>query len=494
MAQETSIPISQEASLSQELPALALTDTLAKPPLEGYTFAAVLDSVLLATHLSSDALYTYSPADSVAFFNPPKDSLRSRLALLDQKTILDSRYNPSLESVIKLYLRSKRLLIQKMLHRSAYYFPMFERELDALSMPLEIKYLAIVESALNPEARSPVGATGLWQFMYGTGKMMGLEVNNYIDERQDPLKATQAALKYLQQLHEMFGDWNLALAAYNSGPGNVRKAIRRAGGQKDFWAIRHFLPRETAGYVPALLTTMYLFEYAEEHGFELPKTPLVAYATDTIHLKKAISFTQLSKALSLPEKTIEQLNPVYKLGIIPEIKGKPQALRLPPKAIDLFIDQQDSIYAAVAAEMAASKKPFPALQTVGAPLRYSVKSGDYLGKIAQRYGLRVSDIKKWNRLRNNKLSIGQRLTLYPKRFPASGSGSASAKGQKQKPNQQSTPIVKGQKTYVVAAGDSLWSIAQRVKDVSVTDLKKWNDIWNNQLKPGTTIKLCSCTP
>lgn len=490
LAQEATVP--KEVFVSQEILALVAVDTIAKPSLEALAFAAVLDSILSASHVVAAPDINYSAQDSMAFFNPSTDSLKSRLSLLDQGTILDSRYNPSLEGVIKMYLRSKRVLIQKMLHRSAYYFPLFERELDALSMPMEIKYLAIVESALNPKARSRVGATGLWQFMYGTGKMMGLEVNNYVDERQDPLKSTQAAFKYLKKLHGMFGDWNLALAAYNSGPGNVRKAIRRAGGVKDFWAIRSFLPRETAGYVPALLTTMYLFEYAENHGFELPKTAAASYATDTIHLKKAISFSQLSKALSLPEQTIEQLNPVYKLGIIPQIEGKPQALRLPSTSITLFIEQQDSIYAAVAAEMALLKKPFPALQTVGAPLRYRVQSGDYLGKIAQRYGLRVSDIKKWNRLSGNNLSVGQRLTLYPKIFPVSGTQNASAVGQK---SVSKTPsIAADQKTYTVAAGDSLWLIAQKLKGVSVDDLKKWNDIWNNELKPGTTLKLCSCSP
>ena len=494
LAQEATVP--KEVFVSQEILALVAVDTIAKPSLEALAFAAVLDSILSASHVVAAQDINYSAQDSMAFFNPSTDSLKSRLSLLDQGTILDSRYNPSLEGVIKMYLRSKRVLIQKMLHRSAYYFPLFERELDALSMPMEIKYLAIVESALNPKARSRVGATGLWQFMYGTGKMMGLEVNNYVDERQDPLKSTQAAFKYLKKLHGMFGDWNLALAAYNSGPGNVRKAIRRAGGVKDFWAIRSFLPRETAGYVPALLTTMYLFEYAENHGFELPKTAAASYATDTIHLKKAISFSQLSKALSLPEQTIEQLNPVYKLGIIPQIEGKPQALRLPSTSTTLFIEQQDSIYAAVAAEMALLKKPFPALQTVGEPLRYRVQSGDYLGKIAQRYGLRVSDIKKWNRLSGNNLSVGQRLTLYPKIFPVSGTQNASAVGQKstQKSVSKTPSIAADQKTYTVAAGDSLWLIAQKLKGVSVDDLKKWNDIWNNELKPGTTLKLCSCSP
>lgn len=463
--------------------------------MDGPEIAAVLDSIILAQHLGQDSLVpVYSAADSLTFFRPPADTLKARLARLDQKTLLDSRYNPSLESVIKLFLKSKRPLMEKMLLRSQFYFPLFERELDAQGMPLEIKYLAIIESALDPKAKSRVGATGLWQFMYGTGKMMGLEVNNYIDERQDPLKATKAAVAYLKQLYGMFGDWNLALAAYNSGPGNVRKAIRRSGGNKNFWAIRSFLPRETAGYVPALLTTMYLFEYAQEHGLRTPTATWPAFATDTIHLSKAISFSQLSKALSLPEATISQLNPVYKLGIVPEVSGKRYPIKLPTPSIDLFLSQEDSIYSLVASEMAATKKPFPKLQTVGAPLRYRVVSGDYLGRIAEKYGVRVSDIKKWNRLGGNNLSVGQRLTLYPRRFPATAATSPSSPSRSKTTSKSRALLDPAAKTYVVAVGDSLWSIAQRLKGVSVADLKKWNDIWNNQLQPGTRIKLCSCSP
>jgi len=465
------------------------------PPQEAHALAAVLDSIINAQYLGIDSISpAYSRADSLAFFKPPTHTLKARLALLDQKTILDSRYNPSLESVIKLYLRSKRGLMEKMLLRSQFYFPLFEKELDAQGMPLEIKYLAIVESALNPTAKSRVGATGLWQFMYGTGKMMGLEVNNYIDERQDPAKATRAAVAYLKKLYGMFGDWNLALAAYNSGPGNVRKAIRRAGGNTNFWAIRSFLPRETAGYVPALLTTMYLFEYAAEHGLRAPIASLPPYATDTIHLKKAISFSQLSESLKLPLRTIELLNPVYKLGIVPELAGKRYPIKLPTPAIELFLSQEDSIYAAVASSMAAEKKAFPKLQTIGAPLRYRVKSGDYLGKIAQKYAVRVSDLKKWNQLKSNSLSVGQRLTVYPKRFPAAAAAAPEVKGASKNADPRSNAIAGTAKTYTVAAGDSLWSIAKRIEGVSVADLKKWNDIWDNQLKPGTQLKLCSCSP
>ncbi|MFT6722755.1 MAG: membrane-bound lytic murein transglycosylase D [Flavobacteriaceae bacterium] len=469
---------------------LMAQDRMNPPPTEGYDIAAVLDSIIQAQHLKNDSiLLVYSAADSLAFFRPPADTLKKRLSLLDQKTILDSRYNPSLESVIKLFLKTKRPLLEKMLLRSQLYFPMFEREFDALEIPLEMKYLAIVESALDPRAKSRVGATGLWQFMYGTGKMLGLEVNNYIDERQDPLKATKAAAVYLKKLYGMFGDWNLALAAYNSGPGNVKKAIKRSGGSKNFWVVRNFLPKETAGYVPALITTMYLFEYASDHGLRAPIVALPPYILDTLHLKKGISFKQLSKALSLPVEAIFQLNPVYKLGIVPEIEGKKYPIKLPSASIALFISIQDSIYAQVAAEMAASKKSFPTIQTSGVPLSYRVKNGDYLGKIAGKYTLKISDIKKWNKLKSNHISIGQRLTLYPNNTNIQNSNTKiSTRGQKA----ASEPLE--EKTYVVANGDSLWSIAQRISGVSVADLKKWNDIWDNKLKPGATLKLCSCSP
>jgi membrane-bound lytic murein transglycosylase D len=469
---------------------LMAQDRTNPPPTEGYDIAAVLDSILQAQHLKNDSILPiYSAADSLAFFRPPADTLRKRLALLDQKTILDSRYNPSLESVIKLFLRTKRPLIEKMLLRSQLYFPMFEREFDALQIPLEMKYLAIVESALDPRAKSRVGATGLWQFMYGTGKMLGLEVNNYIDERQDPVKATKAAAVYLKKLYGMFGDWNLALAAYNSGPGNVKKAIKRAGGSKNFWVVRNFLPKETAGYVPALITTMYLFEHAADHGLRAPIVGLPPYMLDTLHLKKGISFKQLSKALSFPEEAISQLNPVYKLGIVPEIEGKKHPIKLPSASIALFISMQDSIYAQVATEMAASKKSFPTIQTSGVPLSYRVKNGDYLGKIAGKYKLKISDIKKWNKLKSNSLSIGQRLTLYPNNTTVQNSRPKTSAGGQKAP---STPLE--EKTYVVANGDSLWSIAQRISGVSVDDLKKWNDIWDNKIKPGATLKLCNCAP
>ncbi|MDX1328989.1 MAG: lytic transglycosylase domain-containing protein, partial [Arenibacter sp.] len=206
--------------------------------------------------------------DTVYHYKVDTDTLKARLERLNQRTPFNITYNPSLENVINSFLTRRRGLMSRMLTASQFYFPLFEQELDNQNIPLELKYLAIVESALNPRARSRVGATGLWQFMYGTGKMYNLDVSSYVDERSDPINSTKAASMYLKRLHRIFDDWDLALAAYNSGPGNVNKAIRRSGGYKNYWNIRRHLPRETAGYVPAFLATMYIFEYAKEHGLE----------------------------------------------------------------------------------------------------------------------------------------------------------------------------------------------------------------------------------
>src|SRR5699024_3313954 len=290
----------------------------------------------------------------------------------------------------------------------------FEEILDKHDLPIELKYLAIVESALNPRAKSRVGATGLWQFMFTTGKMYDLNVSSYVDERSDPLKSTEAASKYLKSLNNSFNDWDLALAAYNSGPGNVSKAIRRSGGATDYWHLRNFLPRETANYVPAFLATMYIFEYADEHGLYTngPTTPVIA--TDTIHIKETISFEQINKVTDIPIKELQYLNPSYKLGVIPYAKDRPYALRLPLEAVGTFVANEESVYAYAKAEFEQKEKPNPDLLKDNERISYRVKSGDYLGKIAQRYRVSVNQIKQWNGLRNNNLRIGQVLVIFPR--------------------------------------------------------------------------------
>lgn len=344
----------------------------------------------------------------------PTDTLKSRLAYLNSKSPFNIEYNPGLESVIKSYLKNRRPLIEKMIALSVLYFPMFEEFLDKYNMPLEIKYLAVVESALRPDAKSRVGATGLWQFMYGTGKMYDLRISSYVDERCDPLKSTKAACKYLSKLYEIFGDWDLALAAYNSGPGNVTKAIRRSGGYKNYWNIRSFLPRETAGYLPSFLATMYYFEYAELHGFSKNRVEYSFYETDTVKVKSMIGFDHISEFLNVSENDLKLLNPSYKLGIIPSIKDRDYYLRLPIKSIGKFIDNEQNIYKLAYESFNYREKPLPKYYEMDSRLRYSVKKGDYLGKIANKFGVRVSEIKKWNGLNSDNLKIGQRLTIYPR--------------------------------------------------------------------------------
>ncbi len=417
----------------------------------------------------------YLPVD---YEELPTEVLKQRLEELNARTPFNVEYNASLESVIKSYLKNRRRTMGRLMALSDYYFPMFEEEMARQGLPLEMKYLAIVESALKPNATSRVGAQGLWQFMFGTGKMFGLDVNSYVDERSDPLMATEAAAKYLHALHESLGDWDLALAAYNSGPGNVSKAIRRSGGKKNYWNIRQHLPRETAGYVPAFLATMYIFEYAEEHGFKSngPKYPYIV--TDTIGVKRMISLEQVSKVTNLDLAELEFLNPSYKLGIIPVVKDENYVLRLPIEAVGKFVENEAAIYAFAEKEFNSREKPLPEFFEANDRIRYRVRSGDYLGKIAERYGVSVSKIKKWNGLRGNNLKIGQRLTIYPRKVPT---GKSSSK--------KSVRTSTAGRTYKVLSGDSLWSISQKFPGVTVEQLKKWNDISGNKLKPGMTLKV-----
>ncbi len=409
----------------------------------------------------------------------PTDTLKKRLAAINARTPFNVEYNPSLESVINRYLKRHKPTMEKLMAVSQFYFPMFEERLDRYDIPLEMKYLAIVESALRPRAKSRVGATGLWQFMFATGKMFDLEVNSYVDDRMDPIAATEAACAYLSQLYNIHGDWDLALASYNSGPGNVSKAIRRSGGYKNYWNIRQNLPRETAGYVPAFLATMYLFEYADEHGYTPEKAPVNYFATDTIHVKQTIALDQVSSIVGVPLEIVQFLNPQYKLDIIPVIENKKYYVRLPIESVGKFVQNEAAIYAFAKAELDKREKPLPEVLAASSQVRYRVRSGDYLGKIANKYGVRVSQIKKWNNLRSNALKIGQRLTIYPRK-PVTNNAVASKK---------KSVSLRGKKTYTVQNGDSLWKIANKFPGVSVENIKVWNDISSSKLKPGMKLRV-----
>ncbi|WP_121666108.1 lytic transglycosylase domain-containing protein [Mesonia aquimarina] len=451
-----------------------------------YKPAARVDSLWEKELLNSDlykkmqeAIVNAAYADSLVKKEVSTDTLKSRLARLNAKTPFRVEYNTSLESVINYYLKRNRESMERLLSLSHYYFPLFEQKLDQYDIPLEMKYLAIVESALNPQAKSRVGATGLWQFMFATGKMHGLDVSSYVDERMDPVLATDAACQYLAKLHGMFNDWDLALASYNSGPGNVSKAIRRSGGNTNYWELRRYLPRETAGYVPAFIATMYIFEYAEEHGFNTYKPQVTYYETDTIQVKQLLKFDQISKVTGIDKELLSFLNPSYKLGIIPFIEDEEYYVRLPIRESGVFVANENEIYGHVTKELEEAKEELPRYVEADAKIRYRVRSGDYLGRIAERYGVGVSKIRRWNNMRNNNIRVGQYLTIYPRK-PAEQIAITASKKEEKKSIKE---------FYTVRKGDSLWSISKKFPGVTVQNIQKWNDISGNRLKPGMKLKI-----
>src|SRR5690606_6501890 len=284
--------------------------------------------------------------------------LKQRLKALDAKSPFNIEYNPGLENIIKSFLKNRKRSYERLMAISEYYFPMFEEALARYNVPLEVKYLAIVESALNPKAVSRMGATGLWQFMYQTGKQYNLQIDSYVDERSDVLKSSEAAAQYMANMYKIFGDWDLVLASYNSGPGNVAKAIRRSGGKQNYWNIRQHLPKETQGYVPAFLATMYIYEYHKEHGI-VPQRALVKhFETGTVMVKTELTFKQLGTLLDMPVAELEMLNPSYKLKTVPAYDKKAHFLRLPKDKIALFTSNEDKIYAYAKYEASQRERPF----------------------------------------------------------------------------------------------------------------------------------------
>lgn len=426
--------------------------------------------------------------DETVNYEMSTEVLIKRLKKLDDKSPFNIEYNASLENVIKSFLKNRKTSFERLMAISEYYFPMFEEHLAKYDVPLEIKYLAIVESALNPRAKSRVGASGLWQFMYPTGKQFNLEVNSYVDERFDPLKATEAACQYLSSLYKIFGDWSLVLASYNAGPGNVSKAIRRSGGSQNYWNIRRNLPRETANYVPAFLATMYIYEYKKELGIVPKKAQVTYFETDTIKVKREMSFKQVSELFDIPQEQVEFLNPIYKLNIIPYNEDKPHYLRLPKDKIGLFVSNEEAVYAYIdyvknggekaeneaVAENSAPEETkvvvYEETKTKSKLAYHSVRRGESLGLIAQKYGVTVTELKRWNNLKSSTITAGKKLKVY------------STKEESYKPSKSS------QSVYTVRSGDSLYTIAKKFPGVSAEDLKKWNGISGNNIKPGMKLK------
>src|SRR5690554_176160 len=351
-------------------------------------------------------------AEQSVDFELSTELLKDRLRLLNEKSVFNIEHNQAVENTIKSYLKNRKKTYERLMALSEYYFPLFEEKLAQYHIPLEIKYLAIVESALNPRAISRMGASGLWQFMLPTGKAYNLSVNSYVDERYDPVKATEAACQYLSALYKMYGDWDLVLASYNAGPGNVNKAIRRSGGQTNYWNIRKNLPKETQGYLPAFLATMYIFEYHKEHNIQPQRAQIARIETDTVMVKRQMSFTQISELLDVTVEELKFLNPSYKLDIIPCVSDKPHFLRLPMDKVGIFVANDAAIYAYIDIENSKKEKVIPFTEEAAVTTKYhTIRRGDTLSSIARKYGVSVNNLKKWNNLKGTNIRAGQKLKI-----------------------------------------------------------------------------------
>ena len=412
--------------------------------------------------------------------------LMDQLKKLNHTTPFDVRHNATVERFIRVYLNNHRPYLNKMLGKSIYYFPVFEKYLDAYELPLELKYLAIVESALNQVAVSPSGAKGLWQFMYGTGREYNLYIDSYVDERFDLIKSTQAACAYLKSLHKTFGDWNLALAAYNSGPGNVKKAIKRAGGNKNYWEIRQFLPRETSSYVPAFYATMYLFSYADYHKLSPLKDQLSYRETDTVHVKGRLTFKTLGEITGMDPAALRSFNPQYKQDLIPDIHNKVFTLSLPVRLIPEFLAAEKELYQKdlVIRKKSKISKVIP----LTLENSYLVKEGDNLSRIAIKHHISLEQLKIWNGLDTNFLIAGQRLVVTDRELTKPDSLEKFTLNELSK--MQSVQQTSGFSSYTVQHGDTLFKISRKFGNVPIADLRNLNELHNvNYLKPGTSLKI-----
>ena len=321
--------------------------------------------------------------------------------------VMEMTYNKVVKAFIERYARCPKDVGYMLGIGNTYYFPMFEEALERHNVPLELKYLPVIESALNAKAKSPVGAMGLWQFMVSTGKIYGLEVNSMVDERCDPRKASDAAARFLADLYKLYGDWHLVIAAYNCGPGNVAKALRIANGKRNFWEIYPYLPRETRSYVPLFIAANYIMNFYNEHNM-CPAVPLFNYATDTVMISDRVHLQQIAEKLNIPLDELKFLNPQYRYDIIPG-NIKPYPLVVPFEHINSYALNRDSI---LAHKPELAKREIKLEPSEGEVIYYKVKSGDTLGGIAKKYRVSVKNLQKWNKLKSTTIRVGQKLKIY----------------------------------------------------------------------------------
>ena len=442
-----------------------------------------------------DIVYFVAPS---TFEHIPGDDnpalIADRLACIEKTMPLT--YNDRIQAFINYFTVKDREYTRLMMRRKNLYFPLFEKYLAKYGLPDELKYLSIIESGLNPRAMSRVRAVGLWQFMSATGKHYGLNNNWYIDDRMDPERSTDAACRYLRDLYNMFRDWELALAAYNTGPGNVKRAIRKAGYRKPegnvytkltFWDIYPYLPRETRSYVPQFVAITYAMNYLDEHNFyDEGEEMLPTY--DTLQVSRFLHFETFAALTGTCVEDLQRLNPSIQRNAIPET-SKTYTLNVPVDAkARLAMDRLailDSASKTGRKEIEALAKTQPESSTYGRDrIVYRVRSGDVLGSIAMRHGVSVANLKRWNNLQGNTIHVGQRLNIFPKNSGGSSSG-VLASG---KSSASSSPApIPGSKTYVVQPGDTLWEISRKFEGLTIEKIKSMNRLDNSKLQPGQKL-------
>ena len=468
---------------------------------EEYT-AEVSDSLLNLWYVTKKVAQSeedYYDMDSVRFESNVPDSVYIE-RIRQMNSFITLPYNDIVKNYIIKYSEKMPQTIGKILGLCEYYMPIFEEIFCLYDMPEELKAMAVIESAMNPLAVSRVGAKGMWQFMYSTAKIYGLHIDSFVDERLDPVKAAHAAAQYLQDAYEIFGDWNLAIASYNCGAGNVNKAIRRSGGKRAFWDIWPYLPRETRGYGPAFVGALYTMNYYKEHGIK-PVSVAMPEHVDTFHINKMLHLKQVSELTGAPLEELKNLNPQYRHEIIPG-NERQYILRLPYRYTNAFLENEDSLYRHKAEEY-FNPVTIKKIKDGGDGERivYRVKSGDYLGRIASRHGTTVAKIKKWNNLKSNDIRVGQRLIIYrggnaPAASTPAKSSSASTSASKSssagtaqatKPG-NSVPEGADYTIYTVKDGESLYLIAKKFPGVSAQNIMDFNKIGSN-IKPGMKLRI-----
>ncbi len=501
-------------TVSVDMDKLSLSDSLELMEFYG-AFESNLDSLVNLWYIENNPgvepdTSWIAGSDSV-FTHLPDSVYIDRLSRIPARA--DLTYNKYVRNYIRVYLGKRSELVEVMVGMSEYYFPVFEEIFDYYGIPLELKYCAIIESALNPRAVSKAGATGVWQFMYGTGKMYGLTINSLVDERRDPVKSADAAARMMKSLYGIYGDWLLVIAAYNCGPGNVNRAIRRAGGKRNFWDIYYFLPRETRGHVPAFIAATYAMHYYSEHGLQA-KPLTLPMPVDTIMIQDHLHLEQVAHVLGISKKMLRDINPQYKWDIIPG-REKPYALKIPVEYSTQFIELQDSIFSwndsvyfnqdklTKTPEYYSSKyvpkAPGPGMVS----LSYTIKSGDNLGFISEWYNVRLSDLKYWNNIYGSTIRAGKKLIVFVPKSKEEQYRKIEQMSFAQKQRSIGKVVAEtnpgprnltGKDSdyvlYTIKSGDSLWEIAKQFPGITDTDLIELNDLGDgDNIKPGMVIRI-----